>query len=390
MEAQNFEGRATSAKVFTDVLEDKARDQVLAMLDSPAFEGCPVRIMPDVHAGAGCVIGFTSPVGPGVCPNIVGVDIGCGVVAARLGRWPVDFEALDAYIRSHVPSGFSIRAKAHEGLEYLYERGLLQANLGLPFDAFVARIDEIAGRIGADPEKVWKAVGTLGGGNHFIEVDQGRNGDVWLTLHSGSRNFGLRVANHHQKIAKAHTGNRNGLEYLEGVDADAYLEDMRAAQVYASLNRLTMLNILGGFFGIDVFEVERIESVHNFIGQDDIIRKGAISAYAGQPVIIPWNMRDGLIIGMGLGNPDWNYSAPHGAGRRMGRRAAQRALDVRDFKRQMSEAGVWSSCIDRNTLDEAPDAYKPSADVEKWLEETVEVVDRLRPVFNFKASDERG
>lgn len=380
MEALEFTGSQASCKVFATGLEATAEQQIRTFLDCQAFAGCHIRVMPDVHAGAGAVIGFTSPVGPGVCPNVIGVDIGCGVLAVRLDTCDCDFPALDAHVRKHVPSGFNIHERPHH----------LTADCP---DLFTAT-DEIAARIGADPGKVRRAAGTLGGGNHFIEVDRADfDGALWLAIHSGSRNFGLRIANWHQARAKARHPEAGALAWLEGDEAAEYLADMRIAQAYAEANRIMMAAIIAQFFGgpadIDGDEsVDMVQSVHNFIGDDDVIRKGAISAKAGERVVIPWNMRDGIILGVGKGNPDWNESAPHGAGRRMGRMEAKRRLSMDDFRATMAGAGVWSSCIDRDTLDEAPDAYKPHAEVEAWLGETVEIVDRLRPVYNFKASEE--
>jgi len=380
MEALTFTGSATSCKVFTGHIEATAEAQIAAFLDCPAFAGCQIRIMPDVHAGAGAVIGFTSPVGPGVCPNVIGVDIGCGVMAVRLGSGGADFPSLDAFIRRLIPSGFSVRQTA-------IPREILDEECG---EGFADSIEALAVKVGCEPGKVLRAVGSLGGGNHFIEVDQDRDGDLWLTLHSGSRNFGLRVATYHQKIAESIMGKCGGLAWLECDNALAYLSDMRIAQRYAGINRLTMAReIVGGFFGFDLGALRVVESVHNFIGADDIIRKGAISARCGEPVVIPWNMRDGLILGEGLGAADWNYSAPHGAGRRMGRKEAHRTLSVDVFTAAMADAGVWSSCVGKDTLDEAPEAYKPYSEIEAWLGETVRITNRLFPVYNFKASEER-
>jgi len=374
VEALKFTGSQASCKVFTDELEATAETQIHTFLDCPAFAGCQIRIMPDVHAGAGAVIGFTSPVGPGICPNVIGVDIGCGVLSVNLGIQEADFPKLDAYIRGHIPSGFASRQTPHWLTDEAAE--------------LLAATDEIATRIGADPAKVRRSAGTLGGGNHFIEVGRADfGGRLWLTIHSGSRNFGLRVANHHQKIAQAQRPEFGQLAYLTGDDAESYLRDMRRAQRFASLNRHIMAAEIVGFWdqGLPA-KVDLVESVHNFIGDDNIIRKGAISAMAGESVVIPWNMRDGIVLGVGLGNEDWNQSAPHGAGRRMGRKEAKRTLSVDDFRATM--AGVWSSCVGVDTLDEAPAAYKPAAEVEAWLGETVHITNRLRPVYNFKATGE--
>ena len=376
MTPKTFTGSQASCKVFATDLEPTAETQIATFLDCPAFAGCQIRIMPDVHAGAGAVIGFTSPVGPGVCPNVIGVDIGCGVLANRVGIGDVVFAALDAYIRRYVPSGFAIHQHPH--------------TLTAELEPLLEATGEIATRIGADPDKVRRSLGTLGGGNHFIEVGRAdSDGALWFAIHSGSRNFGLRVAKWHQDIAKRERPEYGQLAYLTGDAADAYLRDMRIAQKFAEANRTIMAATLAGFDGWPHGASDphvQVESVHNFIGDDGIIRKCAIQALPGQCVVIPWNMRDGMILGTGFGNADWNYSAPHGAGRVMGRKEAKRSLSVADFKTTMRDAGVWSSCIGADTLDEAPVAYKPRETVEAWLTETVRIEDRIRPVYNFKAT----
>jgi len=378
-----YQGTYASCKVFTDSIEPEAVQQIYGFLNCPAFEGSQIRIMPDVHAGAGAVIGFTATLTDKIVPNVIGVDIGCGVLAYRLVDQTLDFEVFDKFLRANVPSGFSLREKEFSGVKRLF-----LTHFGNPYgmmadqlDAFQKAVNDIAVKVGADTGKVWRSLGTLGGGNHFIEIDQDGSGHLWLVLHSGSRNFGLRIAGYHQKKAEARMGPRGGLAWLEGDEAQDYLIDMRVAQVYARLNRLIMLEALAGLWtrGQDTV----VESVHNFIGDDNVIRKGAISAKAGERVVIPWNMRDGLVLGTGKGNPDWNNSAPHGAGRKMGRGAAKRTLSLEDFQQTMT--GVWSSCIGKETLDEAPAAYKDCSEVEACLGDTVEITVRLKPVYNFKA-----
>jgi len=388
MEAMKFTGSATSCKVFASDPEATAEAQIRTFLDCPAFAGCHIRIMPDVHAGAGAVIGFTSPVGPGVCPNVIGVDIGCGVLALPLTDQPIDFPAFDERVRNAVPSGFATRDSIHPNVATLFHG----FGLGKNFLGFLADVEALSIHIGGDPKRAINSIGTLGGGNHFIELDHSaKTGSLWLALHSGSRNFGLRIANFHQDIAKRRHPEAGALAWLEGEEAQDYLRDMRLAQTYARLNRIAMADaiavaVFGDRRGFDFNS--RVESVHNYIDDDGMIRKGAISAKQGESVVIPWNMRDGMILGIGRGNPDWNESAPHGAGRRMGRMEAKRRLSLDDFRDTMRAAGVWSSCVGSDTLDEAPDAYKPAATVEAWLGATVEIVDRLRPVYNFKASEE--
>lgn len=377
-------GQFASCRVFADHVEQTAIAQIYGFLNCPVFEGAQIRVMPDVHAGAGAVIGFTATLGDRVVPNVIGVDIGCGVQAVPVDDVS-DFAAFDAHLRATVPSGFAAREAVHPNLVALYARWFARAS----WDAFVADVDRLAAKIGTDPAHTWRSLGTLGGGNHFVELDRDEAGRTFLVVHSGSRHFGLRVATHHQKKAIARMGKRGGLEWLEGDDAAEYLADMRVAQRFAMLNRLAMLDALLGFWGgAELRPDDVVTSVHNFIGDDGVIRKGAISAKAGEAVIIPWNMRDGLVLGVGRGNPDWNASAPHGAGRCMGRGEAKRTLRLDDFAATMRDAGVWSSCVGRDTIDEAPAAYKPAGEVEAALAETVEVRARLRPVYNFKAGGE--
>jgi RNA-splicing ligase RtcB len=265
------------------------------------------------------------------------------------------------------------------------------------FEAFSAAIADVATRLeaGSAPErderlaKVWKAVGTLGGGNHFVEIDKGDDKSVWLVIHSGSRNFGLRIATYHQKIAIAHLGKMGGLEYLEGDERDQYVADMKVAQVYAALNRRVMAHVLLDYFDQKLADTSIIESVHNYINfEDSVIRKGAISAHAGEKVIIPLTMADGCIIGTGKGIEDWNFSAPHGAGRVMSRRKAKETLDLDHYRKVMREAHVWSSCVCKDTLDEAPMVYKRPKGIVESIQETVDVEMVMKPIYNFKAGGE--
>jgi RNA-splicing ligase RtcB len=358
--------------IFCADLESGVREQVQLFLDHPAFEGGTIRIMPDVHAGKGAVIGFTATLGEKVIPNVIGVDIGCGVAAWELSCASLDAAALDRFVRREIPAGFETRGSVAEDLKR---------------DTLRERIEEVASRTGVDRERALRSVGTLGGGNHFIEVDRDDAGKLWLVIHSGSRNFGLHVATHHQEIALRRQGKMRGLEFLEGNDADAYIEDMRVAQEYARFNRQTMGRVLvEEFFQESLSSLRHVESVHNYIDfEDRVIRKGAIAARSGLPLIIPWNMRDGSVIGRGRGNADWNLSAPHGAGRQMSRREAKRQLSVKEF--QSSMEGIWTSCVSKSTVDEAPMAYKDSATIRAWLEPTVTIEKTLRPVYNFKAAE---
>lgn len=382
-------GKAT-AIVYGDYPDASETGQIYALLDSPAHKGCAIRIMPDHHAGKGCVIGFTSPLNMEklmIIPALVGVDIGCGVQSINLkGFLPAKVVSrlpeFDKYLRKNVPAGFNGLDRPSKRREWLYK---WWNGHGSDWDSFEADLENLAARVGTDAGKVWCSCGSLGGGNHFVEIGQGTDDALWLTVHSGSRNFGLRVAEFHQKNAVKRMGRRNGLEWLKGDEAASYLRDMRLAQKFAMLNRLVMLDVLADFYDLKLRDVEMITSVHNYIGDDGIIRKGAISANLDESVIIPWNMQSGLILGKGLGNPDWNNSAPHGAGRTMSRSAAKQTLSMDDFRKGMQDAGVWSSCVSKDTLDEAPMAYKDPASIEAYIASTVEIVNRLRPIYNFKA-----
>lgn len=392
-----FKGEYATAHVYVGELETEAVNQIYGFLNCPAFQGASIRIMPDCHAGAGAVIGFTAPVGNKIIPNVIGVDIGCGVVMAKDNGWLLNrldakggFPWLDTVIRENVPSGFRHREQPYEFLGAVFDATIEQHH-GADLKAFWPALDAVAAKIGQPIEKVMNQLGTLGGGNHFIEVDQNPHGRLGLTVHSGSRNFGLRIAEYHQKKAQdimAGGNRRNDLAWLEGNDAQEYLADMRVAQTFARLNRLSILDAIFMATGVSIRTFETIESVHNFIGDDGMIRKGAVSARKGESVIIPWNMRDGLIVGVGKGNTDWNNSAPHGSGRRMSRGQARRTLSVERFGAEMAEAGVWSSCVGTETLDEAPGAYKPTEEILSIIGETVEIMDTLKPVYNFKAGKE--
>ena len=314
----------------------------------------------------------------------------CGVEGVRLDGYKggtISFDKFDRHLRQSVPSGFGSRDKAYKDLGVLFRRHVSDR---IPWDLFQGQIEELAERTGENSSSTWRQCGSLGGGNHFIEIGRSEESkEVWLSIHSGSRHLGLAVAGYHQKIAEKNMGPRGGLAWLEGDEAHSYLRDMRLAQQYARLSRMVMLEVLTNFFDLDLRKLEMVTSVHNYIGGDDFIRKGAVSAHENEKVIIPWNMRDGSILGVGQGNADWNFSAPHGAGRRLSRGEAKRVLDLDDFASSMKEAGVWSSCVGKETLDEAPGAYKPAKDVAKRIGPTVQITDWVRPIYNFKAGKER-
>jgi RNA-splicing ligase RtcB len=373
-----MKGQHNSANIFIDEIDDTTREQIQEFLNHPAFHGGYIAIMPDCHAGVGAVIGFTMKMNGYVLPTIVGVDIGCGVLAARVEIQDIDLPALDKFIRAEIPAGFHIHEK--------------------PVGTFLggAELADVCEAIGYDRTKALRSIGTLGGGNHFIEVDRDeKTGALWLVVHSGSRNFGLSVANFYQRKAKEGLeayfirDQYKGLEFIPPGNpaAGAYLRAMQVAQDFASLNRLMIMRKLFAFVGSgELFPM--IESVHNYIDLDaGIIRKGAIAANAGQACIIPFNMRDGVAICRGKGSAKHNYSAPHGAGRSLSRKKAKATLSLKEFTEGMAEAGVYTTTATADTLDEAPGAYKPMDTILENIEETVEVVTMLKPIYNFKASD---
>ena len=362
-------GKYGDAKVFVDEIDSKSKGQIERLLDHSFVKGSKIRIMPDVHAGMGCVIGFTADMGDKIIPNIVGVDIGCGVLVVKLGDLEIDLDQLDKIIRQNIPTGFNV----HKSRQVRYPK--LQ-------DLYVYR--ELN-----DTRRLERSVGTLGGGNHFIEVNEDSKGRKYLQIHSGSRNLGHQVAELYQKKAIAeHKKNKtevpNDLAYLEGKLAKEYLHDMKICQEYACDNREAMADvILKNLLGKDLKDFDFFHTIHNYIDFDNnIVRKGAISAKEGEEIVVPINMRDGSILAVGKGNPDWNYSAPHGAGRLMSRREAKRTFDINQFRDQME--GIHSSTVHRGTLDEIPSAYKDIDVILDAITPTAEVVDILKPIFNFK------
>lgn len=426
-----LKGKYGSAIVHTDDIEQEAISQIINLLNQPMAENAHVRIMPDVHAGAGCVIGYTAKLTDQIVPNLIGVDIGCGVASWHLGSEHSvgqKFDKLDKVIRRDVPSGRTIHDEFDSNLaKSIYD------TMGITrfenFKEFMVAVRKTCEDTGQDYEYVKRSLGTLGGGNHFIEIDRDGNNDLWLTIHSGSRNFGLKVALFHQKQAEqslfsmtkeefdrrleeikrtkkgkgieiavkalrqeaSKKGKATGLEYLDinthNLEYNDYLWDMRVAQIYAQLNRRMMAyKILKGHYKMDYFEP--VESVHNYINfEDKIVRKGSISAHEGERVIIPLNMADGVIVGIGKGNDDWNNSAPHGSGRRMSRSKAKQSIRLEDFQARMKSAGVWSSTVGKDTLDEAPQAYKKADQIIDYLAETVDIETRMMPVYNYKAAE---
>lgn len=364
---QILQGRYNTAKVFSDTIEASALEQVRHLLDQPFTAGSRIRIMPDAHAGAGCTIGTTMTITDKVVPNLVGVDIGCGMETAVLGNVQMDLKKLDQFIHQAIPSGFNIRQKPHE----------LSRDIAL---------DELHCRERVDLERARHSIGTLGGGNHFIEVDEDESGRLYLVVHSGSRNLGKQVAEYYQKEAARRLKGavEFSLAYCEGDLLQSYLHDMAIVQRFADLNRKAMIRDMTDH--LDLTVIDQWTTIHNYIDLGTmILRKGAISARAGERVLIPINMRDGSLICTGRGNEDWNFSAPHGAGRLMSRSEARRCLSMSAFQESMQ--GIYTTTLDRSTLDEAPSAYKPMEEIIGNIQDSVVIEDHIRPIYNFKAAE---
>lgn len=408
-------------KIFTDNIEENALEQIKELLSIDVFSDKKIRIMPDVHAGAGCVIGFTGDLGDKVIPDIVGVDIGCGMRILNLGTLTdIDYHAFHEHIRANVPSGKIVRENRF-GFKPLIgeEMEIYREAKRLVTELYCYREIKDSGRIN-------KAIGSLGGGNHFIELDKDDEGNVYLVVHTGSRNLGKQVADIYQAKAVRHltdgadefeetvrrtieeykaAGRRSelqdvimqmhrnyreaepslpaGLCYVEGEVSEHYLHDMRLCQRWAVLNRKLISLLLMSFFpGVEV--KDEFESVHNYIGNDNIIRKGSISAAVGERCIIPLNMRDGSLLCTGKGNPDWNFSAPHGAGRVLSRTRAYEKITMEDFEASMQ--GIYSESVNEFTRDESPMVYKPAEEIIANIGDTVTIDTIIRPIFNFKAS----
>lgn len=408
-------------KIFTDNIEENALEQIKSLLSIDVFSNKKIRIMPDVHAGAGCVIGFTGYLGDKVIPNIVGVDIGCGMRILKLGRIAdIDFHAFHEHILTNVPSGMIVREERF-GFKPLVgeEMEIYREAKRLVTELRCYRELKDSGRIN-------KAIGSLGGGNHFIELDKDDEENIYLVIHTGSRNLGKQVADIYQNRAINHmtegadefettikriieeyktAGRRSELQgvikkmrksqqdaeptlprdlcYVEGDAREDYLHDMRICQRWATLNRKLISLLLLKFF-TNIHVEEEFESVHNYISDDNIIRKGSISAAEGERCIIPLNMRDGSLLCTGKGNPDWNCSAPHGAGRALSRTQAYEQIKMEDFVASM--AGIYSESVNDFTRDESPMVYKTADEIIANIGDTVNIDTIIRPIFNFKAS----
>ena len=394
-------------KIFSENIEQEAINQINLLLKQDTFRDCKVRIMPDVHAGKGCVIGFTADLCDKIVPNVVGVDIGCGMLCVELGKIELDLEKLDKIINNYIPAGRKIRE--HRLLDYKTINKLY----------CLRELKEI--------KKFNRAIGTLGGGNHFIEIDIDDNNNKYLVIHTGSRNLGKQVADYYQNLAielcsgkeemftkkeeiirtykehgkkseiqkalkeleKEYKNNKpdlpNELCYLEGKYRKMYLHDMKICQEYASLNRKYIAQQI--LLNMDLKTTyTNFETIHNYISfQDNIVRKGAISAKKGERVLIPINMKDGSIIAIGRGNADWNQSAPHGAGRIMSRTKAKETFKLKDFKESMKN--IYSTSIVKETIDEAPFVYKPMQEIIDNIKDTVEIEKIIKPIYNFKSKN---
>ncbi len=398
-------------KIFTKNIDEEALKQINELLDQDAFKDSKVRIMPDVHAGKGCVIGFTGNLGNKVIPNIVGVDIGCGMLCIELGNVELDLEKIDNIIRKYVPSGRNVHEKTQSkfvDLEKLYCLKELKNN-----NDFLER-----------------SLGTLGSGNHFIEIDKDEDNNKYLVIHTGSRNLGKQVASIYQEKAIKYCSYKKEMQeekekikleykkqgrkseitaalidvekkyegktklpidlcYLEGENREKYLHDMKICQEFARNNRLCIAKqILFNYFNIDNLDnnFKYFETIHNYISfEDNIIRKGAIAARSNERVLIPMNMRDGCIIGIGKGNDDWNKSAPHGAGRIVSRNKAKEVVKINEYRKSMN--GIYTTSVNKDTIDEAPMVYKPMQEIVDCIKDTVEIEKIIKPIYNFKASE---
>lgn len=396
-----LKGKYNEAKIFTDIVDEASISQVLLLLNQEFAGGSRIRLMPDIHAGAGCTIGTTMTIEDKVVPNLVGVDIGCGMETIQIKERYIELQKLDKLIYEKIPSGFAVREKTH--------RYFKEINLE---DLYCYQY--------IDSRRAEKSLGTLGGGNHFIEANQDEEGNLYIVVHSGSRHLGLEVANYYQeegyqalngsskadiarlieelksqgrereiqKSIKAFKNTKRTnipkqLAYVSGELFDHYIHDMKIIQSYAQLNRQAMISEI--VKGMKIHIVDQFTTIHNYIDTDAmILRKGAVSAKKGEKLLIPINMRDGSLICVGKGNDDWNQSAPHGAGRLMSRSAAKQSFTVSEFKKQMN--GIYTTSVNQDTLDECPMAYKGMDDIINNIGDTARIVKVIKPIYNFKAS----
>jgi len=399
-----IQGTHNKAVCYCETMEDVAERQIRRVCDQEGFAGSRICIMPDVHAGMGCTIGTTMTITDKIVPGMVGVDIGCGMETVEIAERVLDFEKLDALIYNEIPCSFHIRKRPHPSSQ--------ESNL-----------EELRCAGEVNLERARMSIGTLGGGNHFIEVDRADDGRLFIVVHSGSRHLGKEVAGYYQDQAYREMGGSSktqilevikqlkaegrqkeienrvkdmkeesasnvlvpkDLAYVTGGLFDDYIHDMRIIQRFAALNRKAMMDVI--ISGMGLSRVDTFTTVHNYIDSDlMILRKGAVSAMAGEKLLIPINMRDGSLICVGKGNAEWNYSAPHGAGRLMSRTAAKNNLSIDEYTRVME--GVFTTCIGKDTLDESPMAYKDKDEIVRQISQTVDIIDCIKPIYNFKAAE---
>ena len=381
-------------KVFAKTFEQEAYDQIKALANFEPYQNEKIRIMPDAHAGKGCTIGTTMTIADKVTPSLVGVDINCAILVIELQEREIDLKELDSVIHKNVPSGFNTHL--------------------VPIHSFGFKNLRCAKHV--NWERALLSIGSLGGGNHFIEVDKSEDGRLYLVIHSGSRNLGVGVCNYYQNLAYKNISNRaegrnklisslkaqgrekdinaelqklkkpkfaKELAYLEGEDFEDYINDMEIVQQFASLNRKTIAELILGHMGLHV--VSTFETIHNYIDTKNmILRKGAVSAQKGEKFIVPINMRDGSLICIGKGNEDWNCSAPHGAGRLMSRSKAKETVSMNEYQRSME--GIYTTSVNDSTIDEAPQVYKPIEEIMEAIKPTADIVEVITPIYNYKAN----
>ena len=417
MKEKVVKGKYSKASVFASIVEKEALSQIKEICNQPFSKDSNIAIMPDVHSGKGCTIGFTMTLKDKVCPNLVGVDIGCGMMVVELGNIEIDFKKLDDVIRTYIPSGRDCRST--ENIEELRNSPEYKESIFEPLETILS---SLRANISKPYELI--RIGTLGSGNHFIEIDEDSEGNKYLVIHTGSRHLGVEVCNYymekanescvgslHQRdlkiremIAKFKEEGRqreieaeknrilstfkisesNDLAYVEGDNYQNYIEDMKLSQKYASLNRELIASLICSHMGWKA--IKTWTTMHNYIDLDkNILRKGAISLDKGEKALIPLSMKEGALIVIGKGNPNYNYSGPHGAGRLMSRAMARKAISLEDFEKSME--GIYTTCVNKDTIDESPFAYKRKEDILPMLEDTAEIIKQIKPLYNFKASD---
>ena len=395
-----LKGKYNNAIIYTDNVEETAISQVINLCNQEFVKNSKIRMMPDIHSGAGCTIGTTMTITDKIVPNLVGVDVGCGIEVAKISNKDIDFYKLDKVIRKYVPSGQNIKTTEHKyndriDLEQLKCKNYINLN------------------------RAKLSLGTLGGGNHFIEVNTDKNGNYYICVHSGSRYLGKQMAEYYQNLAinNIYSNNKEKQElikklkeegrekeiqnelnkikskskmpkelcYLEGDDYFDYLHDMVIVQYYAELNRKAIIETIANKMEFDI--LESFTTIHNYIDVDNkILRKGSVSAQSGERLIIPINMRDGSLICVGKGNPEWNYSAPHGAGRVLSRSKAKELISIEEYIDSMKDKGIWTTSVCESTIDESPMVYKPIEEIMNNIKDTVDIVDVIKPVYNYKAN----